>query len=197
MAVPTYAAPTKAETEASGQVVVDLGERVADAGFVIDRMLDKVLGGFGTIVDRTRIAAAGHALGATTTYVLALNTEAHDERIRAAVTIGGSLAGDASLYFNDVEVAFLAFHGDADTIAPIADATEVFALANPPKFFVTLLGADQTSPFATAGDPALRVVEESTLDFFAAYLRGRPSGLQQLQRDAKVAEVSKIQSTLR
>ena len=61
---------------------------------------------------------------------------------------------------------------------------------------MTLLGADGNSPFATAGDPALRVVEETTLDFFSAYLRGRTSGLQQLLRDGKVAEVSRIKSGL-
>ena len=103
--------------------------------------------------------------------------EGSDPRIRAAVTIGGSLAGDASGYFAGVATPLLAIHGDADTTYPIEGATELYALANPPKFLVTLLGADGNSPFATAGDPALRVVEETTVDFFTAYLRGRASGL--------------------
>ena len=96
VAVPTYAAPTDAEADENGQFVVDLGERVTDASFVIDRMLDRVQGGFGSIVDRKHIAAAGHALGATTTYVLAYAHRGADPRIRAVVTIGGSLAGDSS-----------------------------------------------------------------------------------------------------
>jgi fermentation-respiration switch protein FrsA (DUF1100 family) len=195
VAVPTYTAPTDADTDENGQIVVDVGERVTDASFVIDRMLDRVQGGFGSIVDRNRIAAAGHALGATTTYVLALSAEGRDQRIRAVVSIAGSLAGDTSLYFTGIDTPLLTFHGDADETDPIEATTEVYALANPPKFFVTLLGADDTSPFATAGDPALRVVEETTLDFFSAYLHGRTSGLQQLERDGKVAEVAKIKST--
>jgi fermentation-respiration switch protein FrsA (DUF1100 family) len=129
--------------------------------------------------------------------VLAFSSEGSDLRIRAAVTIGGSLAGDASGYFAGVATPLLAIHGDADTTYPIEGATELYALANPPKFLVTLLGADGNSPFASAGDPALRVVEETTVDFFTAYLRGRVSGLEQLGRDGKVAEVAKIKSTFR
>jgi predicted dienelactone hydrolase len=195
VAVPTYTAPTDADADENGQIVVDVGERVTDASFVIDRMLDRVQGGFGSIVNRHHIAAAGHSLGATTTYVLGFS-EVSDPRIRAAVAIGGSVAGDSSGYFTGVDTPLLAIHGDADETDPIEGATEVYALASPPKFLVTLLGADGNSPFATAGDPALRVVEETTIDFFSAYLRGRVSGLQQLARDGKVAEVAKIRSTL-
>jgi dienelactone hydrolase len=196
VAVPTYAAPTDADANANGQVVVDLGERVTDASFVIDRMLDRVQGGFAAIVDRNRIGAAGHALGATITYALAFSSETPDPRISASVTIGGGVAGDTSAYFAGLETPLLSIHGDADTVNPIEGANATYALAGPPKFFVTLLGADGNSPFAKAGDPALRVVETTTLDFFDAYLRGRTSGLAQLARDGKVAEVAKIKAVL-
>ncbi len=196
VAVPTYEPPTDAEADEDGSFVVDLGERVTDASFVIDRMLDRVQGGFGSIVDRKHIAAAGHGLGATTTYVLSYLNDGADPRVRAVVAIGGSLAGDPTGYFSGVNTPLLVIHGDADEVDPIDDAQEVFALAKPPKFFVTLLGADGTSPFATANDPAERVVEETTLDFFTSYLRGRSSGLAQLARDGKTAEVSKIRIVL-
>jgi fermentation-respiration switch protein FrsA (DUF1100 family) len=196
VAVPTYAAPTDAEVDANGKIEVDLGERVSDASFVIDRMLDRVQGGFGSIVDRKHIAVAGHGLGATTTYVVAYLTDGADPRVSAAVTIGGSLAGDTAGYFTGINTPLLAIHGDADETDPIDDALAVYTLATPPKFFVTLLGGDQSSPFKTAGDPGLRVVEETTVDFFAAYLRGRASGLAQLARDGKRAEVSKIKLAL-
>jgi fermentation-respiration switch protein FrsA (DUF1100 family) len=196
VAVPTYAAPTDADVDANGKIQVDLGERVSDASFVIDRMLDRVQGGFGSIVDPKHIAAAGHGLGATTTYVVGFLTDGADPRVRAAVTIGGSLAGDAGGYFTGINTPLLAIHGDADETDPIDDSLAVYALATPPKFFVTLLGGDQNSPFKTAGDPGLRIVEETTVDFFAAYLRGRASGLAQLARDGKTAEVSKIKLAL-
>ena len=160
--------PTPTRTE---QVVVDLGERVTDASFVIDRMLDRVQGGFGSIVDRKRIAAAGHALGATTTYVLTFITEAPTTRIRAAVTIGGSLAGDAGAATSAGSTRHC-WRSTATPTRPIPSRAPPRSTrsANPPKFFVTLLGADGNSPFATADDPALQVVEETTLDFFSAYL---------------------------
>ena len=133
VAVPTYAPPTDAEADENGKVVVDLGERVTDASFVIDRMLDRVQGGFGSIVDRERIAAAGHALGATTTYVLAYahrrrTIRGYAPRSRSA----GSLAGDASRYFTGVDTPLLAIHGDADDDrSRSTDAHEVFALGEP------------------------------------------------------------------
>ena len=136
-------------------------------------MLDRVQGGFGSIVDRKRIAAAGHGLGATTTYVLSLLSEGADPRIRASSPSGARSPATPTSTSRGVNTPLLAIHGEADEVDPIDDAHEVFALAKPPKFFVTLLGADGTSPFATANDPAVQVVEETTLDFFTAYLRGR------------------------
>src|SRR5436190_16867404 len=149
VAVPTYRVPADAATSASDatgaqSATVDIGERVADASFVIDRMLDRVQGGFGTFVDARHIVAAGHAIGAVTTFVLAYNTGARDTRIDAAMTLAGGLVGDGSNYFTGVDTPLLAIHGDADTTDPITDTQEAFDLANPPKFYVTLLGSDHS-----------------------------------------------------
>jgi fermentation-respiration switch protein FrsA (DUF1100 family) len=195
VAVPVYPSPSTDEAE-PGDLVVDVGERVDDASFVMDRMLDEVQGGFGRLVDRGRVAAAGHALGAVTTYVLAFSSEGRDTRIDAAVMLSGGLAGDASGYFDGVDTPLLAIHGDADETDPIEGTSEAYGLAHPPKFFVTLLGGDHTAPFVSTGDPAMKVVEETTLDFFSAYLEGHASGLQQLLRDGKVKGLATIKSAL-
>jgi fermentation-respiration switch protein FrsA (DUF1100 family) len=197
VAVPKYVAPTTDTTDANGQVVIDLGERVADASFVIDRMSDRVQGGFATIVDGRRVAAAGHALGAAVTYLLAFSADASDARVGAAVALSGGIAGDASNYFTGVDTPLLAIHGDADQTDPIDGTSAIYALASPPKFFVTLLGGDHASSFEKPGTAAFQVVDETTLDFFSAYLNGRPSGLQQLVRDGKVSEVAKIKLATR
>jgi len=183
-------------TDATGAqtATVDIGERVVDASFIIDRMLDRVQGGFGTIVDPHRIAAAGHALGAVTTFVLAFNNGARDPRIGAAMTLAGGLAGDGSNYFTGVDTPLLAIHGDADDTDPIAGTQEAFDLANPPKFYVTLLGSDHSTSFVHSSDPGFDVVEKTTLDFLSAYLGNRPSGLQQLERDGTVKSLSKLTS---
>jgi dienelactone hydrolase len=197
VAVPTYGAPTTDTTDANGQVAIDLGQRVTDASFVIDRMSDRVQGGFTTIVDGDHVAAAGHALGAVVTYVLAFRADGRDQRIKAAVALSGGIAGDASNYFTGVDTPLLAIHGDADKIDPIDGTTAIYALASPPKFFVTLLGGDHDTAFKQSGSAAFQAVDETTLDFFSAYLNGRSSGLQQLLRDGKVAEVAKIKSATR
>ena len=132
VAVPTYAPATNSGVDVDGEEVpsIDVGERVTDASFVIDRMLDRAQGGFGRIVDRERIAAVGHSLGAVTTYVLTYATEARDDRITAAVALAGGLAGDPSLYFGGTTVPLLAIHGDADTTDPIEGTAEVYAMAS-------------------------------------------------------------------
>jgi fermentation-respiration switch protein FrsA (DUF1100 family) len=197
VAVPTYRVPaaTSGSDGADTQTAtVDIGERVLDASFVIDRMLDRVQGGFGTLVDPRRIAAAGHAIGAVTTFALAYNTEARDQRIDAAMTLAGGLVGDGSNYFTGVDTPLLAIHGDADATDPITGTQDAFDLANPPKFYVTLLGSDHSSSFVSSTDPGFNVVEKTTLDFLAAYIGGRPSGLQQLERDGTVKSLSKLTS---
>jgi fermentation-respiration switch protein FrsA (DUF1100 family) len=197
VAAPTYAAPTADATDENDQVVIDLGERGTDASFIIDRMADRVQGGFTTIVDGDHVAVAGHALGAAVTYVLAFSADGRDERINAAVALSGGIVGDASNYFTGVDTPLLAIHGDADETDLIDGTTAIYALASPPKFFVTLLGGDHDTALEKSGSAAFRVVNETTLDFFSAYLNGRPSGLQQLLRDGKVAEVAKIKSATR
>jgi predicted dienelactone hydrolase len=194
VAIPTYAPPTKSDQDDSGQVVVDINDRLSDASFVLDRMLDRVPGGFGTFVDQRHIGAAGHALGAIITLVLAYSTDVHDSRIDAVVTLAGGFAGAEDGYFQGIDTPYLAIHGDADTTDPIAGSEAAFALANPPKFFVTLIGGDHSTPYITPTDPAYRVVERSTLDFFSAYLGGNTGAVQQLERDGKVKGVATIES---
>jgi predicted dienelactone hydrolase len=194
VAIPTYEPPTRSRRDDDGQVVVDVADRVSDATFVLDRMLDRVQGGFGRIVDQRRIGAVGHALGAIITLVVGYNTEVRDPRIDAVVTFAGGFGGDETGYFEDIDTPLLAIHGDADATDPIEGSETAFALANPPKYFITLVDGEHTAPYVTPGEPAYRVVQRATLDFFAAYLEGRASAIRQLQRDGKVKGVATIES---
>jgi predicted dienelactone hydrolase len=194
VAIPTYAPPTKSDQDDNGQVVVDVGDRVSDASFVLDRMLDRVPGGFGELVDSRHIAAVGHALGAIITLVLGYSTDLHDSRIDAVVTFAGGFAGSEEDYFQSIDTPYLAIHGAVDTTDPIEGSEAAFALANPPKFFITLVDGDHTTPYVTPTDPAYQVVERATLDFFSAYLAGRASAITQLERDGKVKGVATIES---
>ena len=196
VAVPTYAPATNSGVDVEGEEVpsIDVGERVTDASFVIDRMFDRAQGGFGRIVDRERIAAVGHSLGAVTTYVLTYATEARDDRITAAVALAGGLAGDPSLYFGGTTVPLLAIHGDADTTDPIEGTAEVYAMASAPKYFVTLLDGDHAASFVDPSNAGMSVVEKTTTDFFRAYLGGDAGAVALLKRDGKVAGVAKIKA---
>src|SRR6266550_1522924 len=74
-----------------------------------------------------------------------------DTRINAAVALSGGIAGDASNYFSGADTPLLAIHGDADETDPIDGTSAIYALASPPKFFVTLLGGDHASAFEKSG----------------------------------------------
>jgi dienelactone hydrolase len=200
VAVPTYppnrvdesTTDGSASNQTDGQQTIDVGQRVFDASFLIDRLLDRVPGGVNEVIDGKKVIAAGHALGAVTTFVLAYSTELRDPRIDAAVTLAGGVAGDTSNYFSGIDTPLLQIHGDADTINPITATKDAFKLASPPKFFVTLLGGDHATSYVSRSDPGFGVVSKTTLDFFSAYVNGRISGLQQLARDGKVKSVATI-----
>jgi predicted dienelactone hydrolase len=195
VAVPTYAPPTRSGVGGDGEAqTIDVGERVFDASFVIDRMFDRVQGGFGQLVDRESVGVVGHSLGAVTTYILAFATELRDPRVTAAVALAGGLGGDPSHYFGDTAVPLLAIHGDRDTTDPIEGTAEAYRLAGAPKFFVTLIDGDHAASFVDPSNPGMGVVEKTTLDFFRAYLHGDADAVAQLKRDGKVAGVAKIKS---
>ncbi|HEY7105568.1 MAG TPA: dienelactone hydrolase family protein [Acidimicrobiia bacterium] len=190
VAVPTYPSPATSSSDADRQQPIDIGERATDASFVISRMLDRVQGGFGQMVDRKRIAAVGHSLGAATTYLLAYGSQGHDERIAAVVTLGGGLAGDPSLYFGGVNTPLLAIHGDSDAVDPIDNTTEIYKLASPPKYFITLIGGSHSAPYEDPTNSALTVVEKTTTDFLQAYLDHDATAISRLRADGKVSGVT-------
>jgi predicted dienelactone hydrolase len=73
-----------------GGVIGEYVNQPADVSFVVTQMLRRDRGdGLGGLVNRHRIAAVGHSLGAVTTLALASNRCCRDTRIRAAVAIAG------------------------------------------------------------------------------------------------------------
>jgi dienelactone hydrolase len=190
VAVPTYPPPPASSSDTPTPEPIDIGERATDASFVISRMLDRVQGGFGQMVDHKRIAAVGHSLGAATTYLLAYGAQAHDERIAAAITFGGGLAGDPSLYFSGVNTPLLVLHGDSDAVDPIDGSAAIYKLASPPKFFITLVGGSHSAPYEDPSNAALSVVEKTTNDFLQAYLDHDVTAIGRLRTDGKVSGVT-------
>jgi dienelactone hydrolase len=160
----------------------------ADVRFVIDQLLADPLA---ARIDRGRIGAAGHSMGAGITMGVAFNTCCRDPRIRAGVLMA---VDPPTLYHGDYFVPpvppVLVIHGDRDESLPYAGGRRAYETADPPKFFLTVLGGDHSSA-------ASEVVLPATIDFFDTYLKKRPGGLKRLKVDADRPGVTRLESVLR
>jgi predicted dienelactone hydrolase len=161
--------------------------------FVISEMLwlnNEPGSGLRHLIDPTRIAAAGHSLGAITTIGLAYNTCCRDPRIRAAIPISGlelPFPGGKSHF---VRTPSLFIHGDVDGSVPYAaDRTVFLTHAQRPKYFLTLFGAGHVDLFLNASG---KVINKSVVDFLDLYVKDRPSGLTRIRHDGNKAGVSSI-----
>ncbi|HTJ75475.1 MAG TPA: hypothetical protein VL337_08925 [Acidimicrobiales bacterium] len=159
----------------------------ADVRFVIDQLLADPLA---ARIDPHRIGAAGHSMGAGITMGVAFNTCCRDERIGAGVLMA---VDPPTLYHGDYFVPpaapVLVIHGDRDESLPYAGGRRAFATAEPPKFFLTVVGGDHSSA-------ASKVVMAATVDFFDTYLKQRPDGLQRLKVDGDRPGVTRLESVL-
>jgi predicted dienelactone hydrolase len=174
----------------------------ADVRFVIDELLrlsaalDHPLPGR---IDPSRIGVAGHSMGAGITMGVAFNSCCRDARIRAGVL----LAVDPPTlyrgeYFVPPTVPVLIVHGDQDEALPYQAARRAFTIAEPPKFFLTVVGGDHNWPYTAAAAPAgARVVVAAIVDFFDTYLKSRPEGLRRLRADTARPGVTRLESALR
>jgi predicted dienelactone hydrolase len=193
VAAPTF--PLTHGGTPGGTVASDYVHQPADMSFVIGKLLrlnNELGSALHQLIDPTRIAAAGHSLGAMTTIGLAYNSCCRDPRIRAAIPISGRelpFPGGASDF---TRTPSLFIHGDADATVPYSAGHDVFLdQARRPKFFLTLFGAGHTDLFLNAPG---KVISKSVVDFLDFYLKERPSGLTRIHRDANQAGVSSLDS---
>lgn len=173
----------------------------ADVRFIIDELLrlnDGAENPLAHLIDPGRIGAAGHSMGAGVTMGVAFNSCCRDERIRAGVLMAvdppTTYHGD---YFVPPSPPVLVIHGDQDQSLPYAGGRRAYALANPPKFFLTVLGGDHDWPYTgTASPPGAGIVLATTIDFLDTYLKGRPDGLRRMRGDADRPGISKLESAV-
>ena len=161
--------------EIAGDVFVgDFTNQPADLSFVVDEVLalsgdtDGPLAG---LVDEDRIGAGGLSLGSSTAYAVSYHSCCRDDRIRATVIMSTLFAPFDGTY--DVSgTPLLILHSEGDPALAHEASAEVFALAAPPKFFVTLLSDAHAAPFEDAPDPTSEAVRDITTTFWDTYLAG-------------------------
>jgi dienelactone hydrolase len=184
----------------------DYRNQPADVTFVISQVLAQSATPGGPLsgrVDPTRIGIAGHSIGAEVALGM-LNSCCRDPRVRAAVSLAGSLQFNPGVpafplagYFTPPPVPLLLVHGDADTMNPYNRSVSAYAAATPPKFFLTILGGDHRTPYESkpTTDPSARAVVTVTTDFLDQYLKGDPSAAARLTRHGTVPNVATFQAT--
>ncbi len=177
--------PASAHDAPGGASVGDLAEQPGDVSFVLDRFLGDPPAPVAGMLDRTRIGAAGHSLGGDTVLADASHPRHRDRRIRAAAILSGvniDFAGGPLLSADPPPLLFV--QGDADTLlGPGTRSSELYPVAPPPKFLLTIHGAGHSSPYESTG-PAeqRRLTATAVADFFDRYLKGDRSALGRLDR---------------
>ncbi len=117
-----------------------------DVSFLIDSLLalseedGHLLAG---AIDREAIGITGHSLGALTSLLTAYGSS-RDPRVRAVLPIAapGCLLSEGIA--GDVSVPLLVLGGSRDLLTPPVSNRRAYEVANPPRYFVELVGANHT-----------------------------------------------------
>jgi predicted dienelactone hydrolase len=195
VAEPTF--PLSNSQAPGGSTVSDLSNQPGDVSFVITQLLTANRSPRSRLhgrINPQQVAVIGKSLGALTVFEVGYNVATRDPRVKAVVALTGLVAGSGA-HFTGITTPLLLEHGTADTTVPISGSVNAYAAANPPKFFVTLIGQTHGSAFGGGTHPAEVVVERTTIDFLDRYLRGRSAGLARLTQDGNVPGVATVQTT--
>jgi dienelactone hydrolase len=173
----------------------DLINQPADMRFVVSRMLAASAAPAGPLrglVDPARIAVSGQSDGGDTALALAYDSRLRDPRVRAAIVLSGAeLPGLAGFDFPAGTPPLLATQGTADTVNPPSQTREFFDSARPPKYLLSLLGAEHLGPYSDQ-EPQLAIVQRVTIAFLDAYLKHSARALKRLSSLGDVPAVTSL-----
>jgi len=173
----------------------DLVNQPKDMSFVISRMLARSATEHGVLaglINPNEIAVAGHSDGGSTALAVAYNRLYVDHRIRAtAILAGAEIPGVYGYDFPAPSPPLLAVQGTADTSNIPASTRIYFRIAPAPKFLLSLLGAGHGPPYINE-QPQLGIVEQVTIAFFDAYLKGVSGSLSRMWRAGDISRVATL-----
>jgi predicted dienelactone hydrolase len=147
------------------------------------------------LMDPREIAAAGHSLGALTTFGVAYNSCCVDPRLRAAIPISGIEPPFPNGSFtHPPSTPLLLIHGGQDTTVPVAGSQLAYGNALPPKVFVLVPAAGHTGVLVgPGGDDTTTAV----LDFLDGVLRHHHRSLVDLKPDVEAGGTATVTEQLR
>ncbi len=180
VAAPAY--PLSNTSAPGGPIIGDVSNQPADATFVLDQVLaDATLA---PVLDESSIGAAGHSLGAITTFGLAYADCCTDDRIDATIPMAGvaGLVESPDNYFDGPATPLLVIHGTDDTTVPYASSVDAYAKASAPKMFVTFQGGDHIWPYIGGAADDRRVsFQEMTTAWWDHWLKDDANALARVR----------------
>jgi dienelactone hydrolase len=181
VAAPVF--PLENANAPGGPNEADLIDQPADMRFVISRMLaanSASSGPLAGLIDPKAIAVAGQSDGGDTALAVAYDPSFRDPRVSAAAILSGAeIPGTVGFAFPHGGPPLLATQGTADTVNPPSATNAFFEAAQPPKYLLSLIGAEHLPPYSDQ-QPQLAIVERVTIAFFDGYLKHRQGALKRL-----------------
>jgi dienelactone hydrolase len=190
VAAPNF--PLSRKGAPGGPTLSDLDNQPGDLQFVIDEVRrladepDHELAGL--VGDAT--ALAGKSFGAITTLQAVYGPDPIDGPVDAVVSMAGYM--DDTSAVDRAESPLLMIHGDRDERVPYQSSVEVFGLANPPKYLLTLTGEGHTGAYNGGEEPVEVLVPRASLDFLDAYVKGDAAALDRVVDDSAVPGVATL-----
>jgi predicted dienelactone hydrolase len=173
----------------------DLVNQPTDMSFVISRMLERNVAGYGILSGLIRsdgIAVAGQSDGGSTALAVAYNSHYVDHRIRAAMILSGAkIPGVHGYNFPAPSPPLLAVQGTADRSNFPSSTSNYFQAAPAPKFLLWLPGATHLAPYTTQ-QPQLGIVERETVAFLDDYVKGTDGAAARMWQGGHVAGVARL-----
>ncbi|MDG4833138.1 chlorophyllase [Solwaraspora sp. WMMD1047] len=155
--------------------LLDVINQPADASHVLTGLLaldDRAGDPFQGHLDPERVAAAGHSAGGVTT--IGLFTAGRDDRLDAGIVLAGSALGVGTA-FSGASAPQLFIHGELDEVVSYQSGLAAYDRVPWPKAMLSLPDGDHGGSLSRSGDPALRVVAETTVEFLRWSLYGDPA----------------------
>jgi len=158
VAAPTF--PDSADT-LPGTPVSNYPDQARDMTFVISSLLHGSAG----LIDRSRIAVAGHSDGGTDVAIMALNPAFADPRVRAYLSLSGEIPdGISGPWGAPSAAALLVAVGTEDQYGLFDPAVQIFQTASMPRVLLTLAGGDHLTTFI-GSTPAEAAMRADTVNF--------------------------------
>ncbi len=181
-------------------VIGDYIHQPGDISFVIDQVLHraKVKGSpLYHHVDAQHIGLAGHSLGGATVYGVGFNSCCRDPRVKAVIAMDAIKLPFGKHRFSFTGKPLMLIHIKGDPVVPYSFSQDIYAVAAPPKYLMTLSQGIHFEPYENAPSPHDAAVMAATTTFWDAYLKGRVVDRQRVVTAGTQAGLSTVTAKLR